>query len=79
MIVKHKVHISFSHTVRKRLGFVAMTRFDAAALGYHLQPRFWNRFQDDILTVWTHGNDTLKPFPEFLNQIRSTCKFKFTS
>ena len=58
---------------------IAMTRFDAAVLLYHLRLTLWNIFQEDILTVWTHGTDTLKPFLEFLRKIGWKGKFKFTS
>ena len=37
----------------------------------------WERFQDDILTIWTHGSDTLESFLDYLNQIDSTGKIKF--
>ena len=39
---------------------IAMSNFDIAALQYHLQPTLWERFRDDVLTIWTHGTDTLE-------------------
>ena len=51
---------------------IAMSKFDTAALQYHFQPSLWKKFQDDILTMWTHGSDTLESFPHYLNQIDST-------
>ena len=45
-----------------------------ADLQYHFQPTLWKRFQDDILTIWTHGSDTLESFLDYLNQIDSTGK-----
>ena len=57
---------------------IAMSKFDTAALQYHFQPTLWKRFRDDILTIWTHGSDTLESFLDYLNQIDSTGKIKFT-
>ena len=54
-----------------------MSKFDTAALQYHFQPKLWKRFRADILTIWTHGTDTLQPFLDYLNQIDSTGKIKF--
>ena len=39
-----------------------MSKFETAALQYHFQPTLWKRFRDDILTIWTHGTDTLESF-----------------
>ena len=36
------------------------------------------KYRDDILTIWTHGSDTLESFLDYLNQINSTGKIKFT-
>ena len=38
---------------------IAMSKFDAAALQYYFQPTLWKRFRNDILTIWTHGTDTI--------------------
>ena len=38
----------------------------------------WKRFRDDILTIWTHGCDTLESLLDYLNQIDLTSKIKFT-
>ena len=57
---------------------IAMSKFDTAALQYHFQPTLWKRFRDDILTIWIHGSDTLESFLDYLNQIDSTGKIKFT-
>ena len=51
---------------------IAMSKFDTAALPYHLQPTLWTRFRDYILTIWTHGSDTLESFLYYVNQIDST-------
>ena len=63
-------HISCSYSD------IAMSKLDAAALQYHFQPTLWKRFRDDILTIWTHGS--LESFLDYLNQIDSTGKIKFT-
>ena len=39
---------------------IAMSKFDTTALQYHFQPALWKRFRDVILTIWTHGSDTLE-------------------
>ena len=57
---------------------IAMSKFDTAALQYHFQPTLWKRLRDGILTIWTHGSDTLESFLDYLNQIDSTGKIKFT-
>ena len=36
------------------------------------------KYRDYILTIWTHGSDTLESFLDYLNQIDSTGKIKFT-
>ena len=57
---------------------IAMSKFDTAALQYHFQPALGKSFGDDILTIWTHGSDTLESFLYYLNQIDSTGKITFT-
>ena len=66
------LHMSYSYSD------IAVSKFDTAALQYHFQPTLWKRFRDDILTIWTHGSDTLESFLDYLNQIDSTGKIKFT-
>ena len=51
---------------------IAMSKLDTTALPYHLQPTLWTRFRDDILTIWTHGSNTLEWFLYYVNQIDST-------
>ena len=34
---------------------------------YHKQPLIWLRFIDDIFLVWTHGEEALLEFVEYLN------------
>ena len=56
----------------------AMSKFDTAVLQYHFQPTLWKRFRDNNLIIWTHGSDTLELILDYLNQIDSTSKIKFT-
>ena len=51
---------------------IAMSKFDTAVLQYHFQ-------RDYILTIWTHGSDTLESFFDYLNQIDSTEKVRLNS
>ena len=53
-----------------------MDRFETKALeGYPLKPLTWKRFIDDIFMVWTHGEDSLNKFIEYLNSLHETIKF----
>ena len=57
---------------------IAMSKFDTAASQYHFEPTLWKSFRDGILTIWTHGCDTLESFLDYLNQADPTGKIKFT-
>ena len=53
-----------------------MDRFETKALaGYPLKPLTWKRFIDDIFLVWTHGEESLKRFIDYLNSLHDTIKF----
>ena len=53
-----------------------MDRFETKALdGYPLKPLTWKRFIDDIFMIWTHGEDSLNKFIEYLNSLHETIKF----
>ena len=53
-----------------------MGKFETKALGnYHLKPLIWKRFIDDIFIVWTHGQNELNKFVEYLNGLHTTIKF----
>ena len=53
-----------------------MDRFETKALaGYPLKPLTWKRFIDDIFLVWTHGEESLKKFIDYLNSLPDTIKF----
>ena len=42
---------------------------------YHLEPYLWDKFIDDILSLWTHGLDELLKFHEYINSFHQTIKF----
>ena len=53
-----------------------MREFERKALeGYVDKPFLWFRYIDDILMVWTHGNEKLESFMAYLNSIHPTIKF----
>ena len=53
-----------------------MDRFETKALaGFPLKPLTWKRFIDDCFMVWTHGEESLKNFIEYLNSLHPTIKF----
>ena len=53
-----------------------MDRFETKALSnYPLQPLIWKRFIDDIFLIWTHGEDSLKEFVNYINNLHPTIKF----
>ena len=43
--------------------------------GYVNKPFLWLRFIDDILMVWTHGNEKFDSFIAYLNSIHPIIKF----
>ena len=42
---------------------------------YHLQPKLWKRFIDDIFLIWPHSINSLLELIIHLNTIHSTIKF----
>ena len=44
----------------------------------NLQPITWKRFIDDIFMIWTHGEETLIKFHNYLNSLHPTIKFDIT-
>ena len=53
-----------------------MDRFETKALAnWPLKPLIWLRFLDDIFMIWTHGEDRLNEFIQYLNGIHPTIKF----
>ena len=57
---------------------IAMAHFDIRAENYDLKLTVWKRFRDDAFSVWTHDVNTLPVFLDYLNNIDSTGKIKFT-
>ena len=57
---------------------IAMAKYDSLANEFHLKPKIWKRFRDDIFTLWEHGIDTLPSFLDYFNSIDTTGKIKFT-
>ena len=45
---------------------------------HNFTPILWKRFIDDIFLIWTHGEDTLLQFHEYLNRLHPTIKFDIT-
>ena len=55
---------------------IFIDKFETKALSeYPLKPLLWKRFIDDIFMVWTHGEQQLKKFVEYINGIHPTIKF----
>ena len=53
-----------------------MDRFETKALaGFPQKPLTWRRFIDDIFLVWTHGEESLKTFIDYLNSLHKTINF----
>ena len=40
-----------------------------------LQPDLWWRYLDDVFCIWTHGEEALKTFEQFLNGVHPTINF----
>ena len=53
-----------------------MDRFETKAMdNYPLKPMVWKRFIDNIFLIWTYGEDSMKHFLNYLNQLYPTIKF----
>ena len=57
---------------------IAMAKYDSLANDFHLKPKIWKRFRDDIFTLWEHDLASLPTFLEHLNKMDKTGKIKFT-
>ena len=57
---------------------IVMAKYDFLANEFHLKPKIWKRFRDDIFTLWEHCVDTLPSFLDYLNGMDTTGKIKFT-
>ena len=55
---------------------IFMDKFETKALeNYPLKPLLWKRFIDDIFMVWTHGEEQLNKFVNYLNGIYPTIEY----
>ena len=52
-----------------------MDKFETKALEYPLKPLIWKGFIDDIFMIWTHGEQELQKFVEYLYGVHPTIKF----
>ena len=53
-----------------------MGKFEQQAIDNSLlKPLIWRSFIDDIFMIWTHGEEYLKSFIDFLNSIHPSIKF----
>ena len=57
---------------------IAMYRFDIKALNYRTGVQCWKRFRNDIFCLWNHSLEKLQKFFEFMNNVDTTGKIKFT-
>ena len=57
---------------------IAMYTFDIKALNYRPGVQCWKRFRDDIFCLWNHSLEELQKFFEFMNNVDTTGRIKFT-
>ena len=57
---------------------IVMANYDVLANQFHLKPKIWKRFRNNIFTLWEHDVDTLPSFLDYLNGMDTTGKIKFT-
>ena len=57
---------------------IAMAKYGYSSNEFHLKPKIWKRFRDDIFTLWEHGIDTLPLFLDYLNGMGTTNEIIFT-
>ena len=55
-----------------------MTKYESLANKFHLRPRVWKRFRDDIFVFWEHGIASLHLFLGHLNSMDKAGKINFT-
>lgn len=59
---------------------LALAKFEEDAINnYTLKPWVWWRYIDDIFMIWEHGDQSLKEFINYLNNIHPTLKFTYKS
>lgn len=47
-----------------------------AKQGELIKPKFWWRYRDHVLDIWTHGLDKLFEFTDYINSLYPTIKFE---
>ena len=55
---------------------IAMAKYGFLANEFHLKPKIWKKFRDDIFTLWEHAVDTLSHFLDYLNGMDTAGKTK---
>ena len=55
---------------------IAMGKIDELACrGGDIRPNLWWRYRDDVFEVWTHGEEKLREFTDYINTLYPTIKF----
>ena len=57
---------------------IPMYRFETKALNYRPGVQCWKRFRDDMFCLWNHSLEELQKFFEFMNNVDTAGKIKFT-
>ena len=57
---------------------MAMYRFHIKALNYRSDVQCWRRFRDYIFCLWNYSLEELQKLFEFMNNVDTTGKIKFT-
>ena len=57
---------------------IAMYKFDLKALNYKAGLLCWKRFRDDVFVLWNQSLEELNKFFDFMNNINTSGKIKFT-
>ena len=56
---------------------LAMGEIDILAKeGGPVKPNLWFRYRDDVVDVWTHGEEKLQEFTNYINALYPTIKFE---
>ncbi|XP_043233375.1 uncharacterized protein LOC122387330 [Amphibalanus amphitrite] len=73
---RQRVGIAMGNKVAPPVAIIFMHKFETRALDNAvLKPEFYSRYIDDSIGVWTHGQDELNKFLEYLNSIHPRIKF----
>ena len=71
------LHTSGSH-MSCSYSDIGMAHFDNRTENYTLKPTVWKPFRDGVFSVWTHNINILSAFLDYLHNIDSTGKIKFS-